>query len=367
MSVSKQKLVDFGCTGCARRFRLGRAALINQLLRRSTCQYCGAQLDVPADVVPELLEQQRRGEAPRRELRGNCLSCLHVTRGEGPVGEPVAVRCRGCGLPYLLVDTGARLPKAPEAVQATELQQAVVGLEQIGEQVTARVLQGRAAAGEVAAGEAAWVAARLSLVRQTPPADVDLLLPRSEAALVLRDLLARMPTALLGSGGSYVSFRQAQSDALAQARNDPNLRALAAELLLPAGHDAEELHELFDAAGDVSDRGPKMLEVKATLTETRRGTRLSWSRGAAGQRLTPIPAETEQTLRREIHARLGNLAPYFRRIALYGRSSEGHPALMVNPDAARARLQLLGVRPDPAIIEQYRLVPQPLPLPFVGV
>ena len=131
------------------------------------------------------------------------------------------------------------------------------------------------------------------------------------------------------------------------------------ELLLTVG-DADEDVLGFD------EREPQMLEVVASLQPTETGCRVSWARGLAAQALKPVSPQTEQALRLELAARRAALLPYYRRLALFGSAAEGQPALMLHPEAARTRLQLLGVRPEPEVIEQYRLDPRPFPLPFLG-
>jgi len=333
--------VDYRCPKCDRTMAQPLGKLVELVQRdRATCQVCGTGLEFPPVVHEAVADLSASGRSVARRT----VQCPICDRGVvDDTGGSGRVNCSFCRVGFALSPQSTRGLRPPLDMPAASPDELAPFLARVSHQspFAGELLQARVQRGEVTFAEAVVLAARLEALRAWAHSEeLAVPLPPEEAAPILANLLV--------PGAIYHTDRQDMSeggtlfvDLGGVSRGD--VGKVATNVLSVASLAAGGIGVFFlDLSGDVVST-----DLCVALTPAGDGcSAVALGMRKGGGKTKRLPKALQAKLQQVFRELPVPLAAYHLRHVLFGPWAAGQPLFLLNANAARLRLEELGLPPQ---------------------
>lgn len=340
--ITDATIVEIQCAKCRRVAKTPKKLLVARIAQgRTSCQFCGAPLELPADLVTAASSIKEESSGPRRAL---CPCC-----GRAIMGETEILACAFCSM-RVRVDSAGRVLFGPAPgstpYDASAFASSCATLPAHGIHGAARaILAGRAGLGELQAGEGEELAAALVAIESwTPRRYPTLPVSVAQAERLIPRTLFRSPLARSGEDKGtrtvILTFPRQRNVSIDSGALAGGLVSQAIGTM--AAHTLGVGWTLTGAGWDAATQQNEVLEtdnVYVRLTPEGAATRLSFARELFGQESMPFDPSEQTHIAEEIAKRRPQMLGYFTLAALFGPSSHGTPILAATIEKIRERLE----------------------------
>lgn len=325
--------IAYRCPRCDRTMKRPFGEVVQLVLRKKAkCQMCGADLELPAEVLAEA--RSVGSPAPVAKASVACPVC-GGKRPNDPADRDAELVCKKCTMRFRAPSRpgGPARVGSPPRERASE-DEVALALEALKRGDVEDVVRGafleRARRGEVASGEAeSIVAAVVALATWAPEDAASIVVPLAPEAAQ-----EAIPVVVFGLTQLNVDRSGTRPEVVATLGGERRLHELPGIETL--------LLQRPDPAVSGYDRVPE-IRVRFRIAAVRDGTKVTVSYQVDTGRPVRPGAGDERELARKVARRRHALRSYFALAALFGPAIRGAPALATTKEAVGARCDELGL------------------------